>query len=58
MMWPGPKMGCCATKKRLCIIILMFQVSVTRPRHRLQDNIKMNLQKVRLGGIYWIDSDR
>jgi hypothetical protein len=26
-----------------------------RPRHRWEDNIKMDLQEVGLGGMYWID---
>ena len=26
-----------------------------RPRHRWEDNIKMNLQEVGCGGIDWID---
>ena len=26
-----------------------------RPRHRLEDNIKMDLQEVRCGGKDWID---
>ena len=26
-----------------------------RPRHRLEDNIKMDLQKVRCGGMDWIE---
>ena len=26
-----------------------------RPRHRLEDNIKMDLQEVRYGGMDWID---
>jgi hypothetical protein len=26
-----------------------------RPRRRWEDNIKMNLQKVGLGGVDWID---
>jgi len=26
-----------------------------RPRHRWEDNIKMDLQEVRLGGMDWID---
>ena len=26
-----------------------------RPRHRWEDNIKMDLQEVRYGGIDWID---
>jgi len=52
-------MGCCATKKkRLCIIIVMFQVTMIRPRHRFEDNIKMNLQKVGWRGIEWIDLAR
>ena len=26
-----------------------------RPRHRWEDNIKMDLQEVRYGGMNWID---
>jgi hypothetical protein len=29
--------------------------SLGRPIHRWTDNIKMDLQKVGCGGIYWID---
>ena len=25
-----------------------------RPKHRWEDNIKMDLQEVRCGGMYWI----
>jgi len=25
-----------------------------RPRHRREDNIKMNIREVKLWGIYWI----
>jgi len=26
-----------------------------RPRHRWEDNIKMNLQEVRCGGVEWVE---
>ena len=29
--------------------------SLRRPRHRWEDNIKMDLQKVGCGGMDWID---
>ena len=28
---------------------------IGRPRHRWEDNIKMDLQEVECGGTYWID---
>jgi len=29
--------------------------SLRRPRHRWEDNIKMDLQEVGCGGMHWID---
>jgi len=29
-----------------------------RPKHRWEDNIKMDLQEVRCGGMYWIELTR
>ena len=29
-----------------------------RPRHRWEDNIKMDLQEVECEGMYWIDVDQ
>ena len=31
------------------------KMSVGRPRHRWEDNIKMNLQEVGCGGMDWIE---
>jgi len=46
-------------RERRCIQGLVEKpegmMPIGRPRHRWEDNIKMDLQEVECGGTYWID---
>jgi hypothetical protein len=34
---------------------MFISLNILRPRRRWEDGIKMNLQEVRYGGMYWIE---
>jgi len=51
--WPG--YVACMGERRVVYRVLVGKPERKRPRHRWEDNMKMDLQEVRYGGMDWFE---